>query len=148
MIDRNLITARSPGDIAVFNQAIIPALAAAVGRKLERTPGSLLTVYAQEDAESAWWFTNREMNMSEGLFQLLGMSMKALSNVELASLASNNALPRANFDLLAVALNPGVTNTLKESAELRSLVAAARKAGRKVIATEAAAKVLQDIRSQ
>ena len=145
VIDRNLITARSPGDIAVFNQAIIPALAAAAGRKLERTPGSLLTVYAQEDAESAWWFTNRGMNMSEGLFQLLGMSMNALSNVELASLASNNALPRANFDLLAVALNSGVTNKFSESAGLRSLVAAARKAGKKVVATEAAVKVLQEM---
>jgi protease I len=145
VIDRNLITARHPGDIAVFNQAVIPAMAAAAGRNLERTPGYLLVVYAQEDAESGWWFANRDLNMPEGVFQLLGMSMKALSNVELASLASNNALPRADFDLLAVALNPGVTNNLKESAELRSLVAAARKAGKKVIATEAAVKALQDM---
>ena len=145
VIDRNLITARHPGDIAVLNHAIIPALAAAAGRKLERTAGSLLVVYAQVDSESGWWFTNTALNVSEGVFRLLGMSMKALSDVELASLASNNALPRADFDLLAVALNPGVTNNLKESAELRSLVAAARKAGKKVVATEAAAKVLQDM---
>jgi putative intracellular protease/amidase len=145
VIDRNLITARNPGDIAVFNQAVIPALAAAAGRNPERTPGSLLVVYAQADTESKWWFANREMNMPEGVFRLLGMSMKALSDVELAALASNNALPRSNFDLLAVALNPGVTNNLKESAELRTLVAAAGKAGKKVIATEAAGKVLQDM---
>jgi len=145
VIDRNLFTARNPGDTAVFNQALIPALAAAAGRKLDRTPGSLLVVYAQADTESRWWFANREMNMSEGVFRLLGMNMKALSDVELASLATNNALPRADFDLLAVALNPGVTNNLKESAELRSLVAAARTAGKKVVATEAAVNVFQEM---